>query len=66
MRPISVCIPVAVTTAMPATVSRRRAAENHVVAVAQVRFRQDAASMSFETGRLSPVNAASAICNAVE
>ena len=38
MRPISVCIPVAVTTALAAPVSRRRAAENHVVAVTESRL----------------------------
>ena len=50
----------------PPTVGRRRAAEHHVVAVAESHAAPRSASVSFETGRLSPVSAASAVCSAVD
>ena len=48
-----------------APVGRRRAAEDHVVAVAEPTS-PSIGAVSFATGRLSPVSAASAVCSAVD
>ena len=66
MRPISVCMPVADDHRAAATVGDRRAAEDHVVAVAESRPRRRSAPRPSTTGRLSPVSAASAVCSAVD